>query len=148
MNYPFELPTTLPRKNPHVGMFHHGIRTRKDMNVVPPLFRHRHNPLLPMFAHAPTTGGLLDLVNQLGLKPRIITPLAIVLAANEKEFLSDKDDDLEREWEIIEQPPAKQPNAKTIPSTTCPNGAAPSGGASSVPSGAGPSTGRKSSGSS
>lgn len=146
MEYPFELPNTLPRKNPHVGMFHHGIRTHKDMNVVSPLFRYRHNPLLPLFAHAPTTGGLLDLVNQLGLKPRVITPLAIVLAANEKEFFSEKDDDLEREWEFIEQPP-KQPNPTTIP-PQCPNGAVPSGGASIAPSGAGPSTGRKSSGSS
>ena len=43
----------LPPHNPNVGWLHHGPNLRFRMDHPTHLFRHRHSPVIPMFAHAP-----------------------------------------------------------------------------------------------
>jgi hypothetical protein len=51
----------LPAHNPYIGIFHYG---QMQFHVDHPtyLYRHRHNPVVPMMAHAPPTGSLRDLL--------------------------------------------------------------------------------------
>ncbi len=51
----------LPSHNPHIGTFHHGaLQFHVDHPTY--LYRYRHNPAMPMMAHAPPTGSLRDLL--------------------------------------------------------------------------------------
>lgn len=79
----------LPTHNPYIGSFHHGQKLFKTDHPTY-LYKHRHNPSMPMMAHSPPVySGLFREIVPI----RTVLPLFIYMKNTE-----------ESEWVMVESP--------------------------------------------